>query len=76
MKVLIKKKWHHLKAFKSPIGKIHLYTAYFLMFMIVIHIAAVVRAEVQEDDHLISSMFSGKKIVNEKPQDESAYYKS
>ncbi len=71
-----KEKMASLKAFKSPIGKIHLYTAYFLMFLIVIHITAVVRAEVKEDDHLISSLFSGKKIVTEKPQDESAYYKS
>ncbi|MCU7800940.1 MAG: cytochrome b/b6 domain-containing protein [gamma proteobacterium symbiont of Lucinoma myriamae] len=39
-----------LKAFKSPIGKIHLYTAYLLMFLIIVHITAVVRAEVKEGD--------------------------
>jgi cytochrome b len=59
-----------LKAFKSPIGKVHLYTAYFLMFLIVLHIVAVVRAEVKEGDRLISSMFSGKKMMTEMPQDE------
>jgi cytochrome b len=65
-----KDKMASLKSFKSPIGKIHLYTAYFLMFLIVIHIAAVVRVEVKEGDPLISSMFSGKKMITEKPQDE------
>jgi len=59
-----------LKAFKSPFGKIHLYSAYLLMFLIIIHIAAVVRAEVKEGDSLVSSMFSGKKILSEKPHDE------
>ncbi|MCU7940389.1 MAG: cytochrome b/b6 domain-containing protein [gamma proteobacterium symbiont of Bathyaustriella thionipta] len=59
-----------LKTFKSPFGKIHLYTAYLLMLLIVIHIAAVVRAEVKEGDRLISSMFSGNKVLTEKPQDE------
>ncbi len=59
-----------LKAFKSPFGKIHLYSAYLLMFLIIIHIAAVVRAEVKEEDSLVSSMFSGKKIISGKPQDE------
>lgn len=59
-----------LKTFKSPFGKIHLYTAYLLMFLVVIHVTAVVRAEVKEGDRLVSSMFSGKKILSEKPQDE------
>ena len=59
-----------LKAFKSPVGKIHLYSAYLLMFLIIIHIAAVVRAEVKEEDSLVSSMFSGKKIISGRPHDE------
>ncbi len=65
-----KEKMASLKAFKSPFGKIHLYTAYFLMILIIIHIAAVVRAEVKEGDKLVSSMISGKKILSGKPQDE------
>lgn len=59
-----------LKAFKSPFGKIHLYTAYFLMLLIFVHIVAVVRAEIKEGDSLVSSMFSGKKIIKGEPQDE------
>ncbi|MBE9526746.1 MAG: cytochrome b/b6 domain-containing protein [Proteobacteria bacterium] len=59
-----------LNAIRKPVGKIHLYTAYFLMFLIIVHIAAVVRAEVKDDERLVSSMISGKKIMSEKPQDE------
>ncbi len=59
-----------LKAFKSPFGKVHLYSAYLLMFLILVHITAVVRAEVKEGDSLVSSMFSGKKVLKEKPYDE------
>jgi Ni/Fe-hydrogenase 1 B-type cytochrome subunit len=65
-----KEKMASLKAFKSPFGKIHLYTAYFLMFLIFIHIAVVVRAEVKEREGLVSSMLGGNKILTEEPQDE------
>jgi Ni/Fe-hydrogenase 1 B-type cytochrome subunit len=65
-----KEKMISLKAFKSPIGKIHLYSAFLLVFIVIIHISAVVRAEVKNGDRLVSSMFSGKKIITEKPQDE------
>lgn len=64
-----KEKMASLKAFKSPIGKIHLYTAYILMLLILIHIAAVVRAELKEDDRLVSSMISGEKTILGKPED-------
>jgi len=62
-------KMAQLKAFKGPFGKIHLYTAYFLMLIILVHIAAVIRAEVKEGDSIVSSMFSGKKILSKEPED-------
>jgi len=58
-----------LKAFKRPFGKVHLYSSYVLMFMIVLHIFFVVRAEVKEGGSLISAMFTGKKILTKKPVD-------
>ncbi|RKZ60998.1 MAG: cytochrome b/b6 domain-containing protein [Gammaproteobacteria bacterium] len=58
-----------LKAFKGPFGKVHLYSSYILMFMIVLHIFFVVRAEVKEGGSLISAMFTGKKILTKKPVD-------
>jgi Ni/Fe-hydrogenase 1 B-type cytochrome subunit len=65
-----KEKLAILNTFKSPIGKIHKYSAYLLMLLIILHVTAVVRAEVKEGDRLISSMFSGKKTFIGKPQDE------
>ena len=59
-----------LKAFKSPVGKVHLYGAYLIMLIILLHIAAVVRAEVKEEESLMSSMGSGKKVLRENPQAE------
>jgi len=58
-----------LKAFKKPIGKIHVYTAYFLMFLILLHITAVVREELRDGGSIISGMFSGRKILSKEPAD-------
>jgi len=58
-----------LKTFKGPFGKIHLYSAYTLMFIILLHIFFVVRTEIREGGGLISAMFTGKKILNRKPAD-------
>ncbi len=65
-----KDKQASIKPFKSLFGKIHLYTAYFLMLVAMIHIIAVVRAEVKEEDNIVSSMISGKKLISGKPEDE------
>lgn len=58
-----------LKKFKKPFGKIHLYTAYTLMFIILVHIFFVVRAEKTEGGTLVSAMITGKKILKTKPVD-------
>jgi cytochrome b561 len=64
-----KEKYDSLKAFKKPFGTVHIYTAYFLMFLIILHIAAVVRIEIKEGGGIISAMFTGKKLLNEKAAD-------
>jgi cytochrome b len=61
-----------LNAFKGPFGTIHLYTAFILMFIIVVHIAAVVYTEVREGGGIISAMFTGKKVLSGKPVDDEA----
>jgi len=61
-----------LKAFKGPFGTIHLYTAYILMFIIAVHIAAVVYTEVREGGGIISAMFTGKKVLSGNPVDDDA----
>ena len=63
-------KVERLKAFKGPFGDIHIYTAFILLFVIVIHVAAVVFTEVREGGSLISAMFSGKKVLPGNPVDD------
>ena len=58
-----------LKAFKSPYGKVHYYTALILMIFIVMHISAVILTEVREGGNLISAMFNGKKFLSKQPLD-------
>jgi len=65
-------KVERLKAFKGPFGLIHLYTAYTLMFLIVVHIFAVVVTEVREGGSLISAMFTGNKVLSGKPADDES----
>jgi len=64
-----KEKYDALKAFKKPFGTIHIYTSYFLMFLIVVHIAAVIRVETKEGGGIISAMFTGKKYLRDKARD-------
>jgi len=58
-----------LSAFKGPFGSVHIYTSYFLMFLILLHIFVVVRTEIKEGGGLVSAMFSGKKALNREPED-------
>lgn len=58
-----------LKAFKGPFGEIHKYSAFVLMFIIVVHIFVVVLTEIHEGGSLISAMFTGKKLLDKKPAD-------
>jgi len=62
-------KMKELGAFKGPFGEVHVYTAYFLMFLIVLHILAVVRAEITEGGSLVSAMVSGRKVLGREPED-------
>ncbi|MCU7802833.1 MAG: cytochrome b/b6 domain-containing protein [Candidatus Thiodiazotropha sp. (ex Lucinoma borealis)] len=62
-------KANHLKVFKSPFGKIHKYSAYALMFIIIIHIFVVVLTEIREGGSLITAMFTGRKLLRKKPAD-------
>jgi len=63
-------KMAQLKAFKSPIGTVHIYGAYLLWVLVLIHIIAVVRAEISGQGTLVSAMFSGKKHLPREPVDQ------
>ncbi len=65
-----KEKYDALKAFKKPFGSVHIYTSYFLMFLIIVHIAAVIRVEIKQGGGIISAMFTGKKLLKDKASDD------
>ncbi len=56
-------------AMKDIAGEVHEIAAFTLMFIILLHIFIVVRTETREEGRIISAMFSGKKIVTQKPED-------
>ena len=58
-----------LQSFKKPVGVIHVYTAYALWLLILLHIVVVIRAESTGEGTLISAMFSGKKYLPREPAD-------
>lgn len=58
-----------LGSFKGPFGTLHIYTSYVLIFMILLHIVAVVRAEIVEGGGLVTAMINGKKVLSGKPED-------
>jgi len=62
-------KLEKLKAFKGPFGDIHVYTAYVLWLMILLHVGAVIRLDSSGQGTLISAMFTGKKHLPREPED-------
>lgn len=59
-----------LGEFKGPFGMVHLYSAYTLMALILLHIFTVVRVEVRHPGSLIASIFSGRKVFSGPPEDQ------
>lgn len=62
-------KYAKLKSFKGPFGTIHIYGAYLLWLLIVVHLFNVIKADARGHGTLISAMFSGKKHLPREPQD-------
>ncbi len=63
-------KMAELKAFKKPFGMIHIYTAYVLWLLILVHLFAVIRVDAGGEGTLVSSMFSGNKHLPREPEDQ------
>ena len=59
-----------MQSFKKPFGVIHVYTAYVLWLLILLHIVAVIRTESTGESTMISAMFSGKKHLPREPADQ------
>ncbi|NOZ51982.1 MAG: cytochrome b/b6 domain-containing protein [Gammaproteobacteria bacterium] len=58
-----------MRQFRKPFITTHVYSFYALLIAIILHIAAVVVAEVREKNGLVSAMFTGKKVLSKKPLD-------
>lgn len=61
--------YQDMRAFRKPFISVHKYAFYLLLVAIVLHILAVVLAEVKERSGLVSAMFSGDKVFAKKPVD-------
>ena len=59
-----------MKQFKGPVGDIHVYGAYILWLLILVHIIAVIRTDSGGQGTLISAMFSGRKDLPRPPVDQ------
>lgn len=59
-----------MRALRKPFVTVHLYSFYALMVMVVLHITAVVITELREGGSIVSAMFTGRKIMAGRPEDE------
>lgn len=58
-----------MRAFRSPIVRIHEYNFFLLIALIAIHIVAAIVAEFREGGTVISAMFTGRKVHEREPVD-------
>ncbi len=58
-----------MRAFRKPFITAHEYSFFVLIFVVILHIAAVILTELREGGSIISAMFTGKKIFKNQPID-------
>jgi len=63
--------WEAMRAFRSPILTMHYWNFYALLALILIHIAGAVATELREGGGIISALFTGRKVLDRKPADDS-----
>ncbi len=56
-----------MRDFHKPFISFHFYGFYVLVTFSIMHILAVVMTELREGGNLISAMFTGTKVLSEKP---------
>lgn len=62
--------YESMRAMRKPFAAAHLYGFYVLIALVVLHVAAVIITEIREGGSITSAMFTGKKILRERPVDE------
>ena len=60
--------YDEMRAFRKPFISTHATNYYFLLALILLHIVAVISAEIREGGSIISAMFSGRKTLTKKPE--------
>ena len=58
-----------MRALREPFASLHLYAFFVLAGLIVLHVAGVIAAELRERSGLVSSMFTGDKVLGGEPVD-------
>lgn len=66
-----KTQYESMRAMRKPFATVHLWSFYALLVTAVLHIAAVVVTELREGGSIISAMFTGRKILSQKPSERS-----
>ena len=61
--------YQHMRDFRAPFVRVHEFGFYALALLVVLHVAAVVVTELKEGGSIISAMFTGRKILDERPRD-------
>ena len=61
--------YESMRSFRQPFITIHEYNFFVLSFVIVFHIAAVILTEIKKGGNIISAMFTGRKILHQRPVD-------
>lgn len=59
-----------MRAFRKPIVTVHKFTFFVLLASILLHVLAVIWAEVSEKNGLVSAMISGDKVFDHPPVDQ------
>jgi len=63
--------YENMRAMRKPFVTVHLYSFYVLVVVVVLHVTAVVMTELREGGSIISAMFTGRKILAQKPADDA-----
>lgn len=63
--------YESMRAFRKPFITTHEYSFFMLIFVVILHIAAVILTEIREGGNIISAMFTGKKIFKHRPLDDN-----
>jgi len=61
--------YKEMRAFRSPYILAHVYNFYVIVALVLLHVFAVVRAEIIHGGGLVSAMFTGRKSLAEPPLD-------